>query len=119
MVGFEAKIKQLCREHNVTQKQLYSELGVTDSGMRKMFARNSCEVAFLEKIAEYFKIPIGVFFDSREGNIENIMAADNSTAFKGNGNTVLNESGSERFLDLLTKKDEQIDRLLSIIEKMK
>lgn len=117
MVGFEAKIKQLCREHNVTQKQLYSDLSVTDSGMRKMFARNSCEVVFLEKIAEYFKIPIGDFFDSQDGSIDNIMAADNSTAFKGNGNTIGADVG--KFLELLSKKDEQIDRLLGIIEKIK
>ena len=116
MVGFESKIKQLCRERNITQKQLYAELDVTDAGMRKMFSRNSCEVSFLEKIADYFKVPIGIFFNDVEAGSDNIVATDNSMAFKGNGNTV--GASEEKYLSLLSKKDEQIDRLLSIIEKM-
>jgi transcriptional regulator with XRE-family HTH domain len=48
-----------------------------------------------------------------------IIASDNSTAFKGNGNTVNTVNGTDKFIELLNKKDEQIDRLLTIIEKMK
>lgn len=53
MVKLEDKIKQLCRVNNVTQKQLYAAIGVTDAGMRKMYARNSCEVTLLEKVASF------------------------------------------------------------------
>ena len=47
MVRLEDKIKQLCRVNNVTQKELYSAIGITDAGMRKIYARNSCDVTLL------------------------------------------------------------------------
>ncbi len=47
---------------------------------------------------------------------DHVTASDHSTAFKGNGNTVHNDAGADKYLALLSKKDEQIDRLLSIIE---
>ena len=114
MVRLEDKIKQLCRVNNVTQKQLYSAIGVTDAGMRKMYARNSCDVTLLEKIAGYFDISVSTFFE--DGNGDMVTAANNSLAINGNGNNANNDTSA--FLSLLTKKDEQIDRLLSIIENM-
>lgn len=48
-----------------------------------------------------------------------VIASDHSTAFKGNGNTVHTETSAEKYISLLSKKDEQIDRLLGIIEKLK
>lgn len=113
MVRLEEKIKQLCRVNNVTQKQLYSAIGVTDAGMRKMYARNSCDASLLEKIADYFNIGISVFFDSDN---DSVSAVNNSLAIHGNGNSANNDTSA--FLMLLSKKDEQIDRLLGIIEKM-
>lgn len=114
MVRLEDKIKQLCRVNNVTQKQLYSAIGVTDAGMRKMYARNSCDVTLLEKIAGYFNISVSTFFE--DGNGDMVTATNNSLAINGNGNNANNDTSA--FLSLLTKKDEQIDRLLSIIENM-
>lgn len=114
MVRLEDKIKQLCRVNNVTQKQLYSAIGVTDAGMRKMYARNSCDVTLLEKIADYFGISVSTFFE--DGNGDMVTATNNSLAINGNGNNANNDTSA--FLSLLTKKDEQIDRLLSIIEQM-
>lgn len=128
MVGFEEKVKKLCREHNVTQKQLYSELGVTDAGMRKMYARNSCEVALLEKIASFFSVNICFFFgeerrisySSEDVNVA--VTGDNNIA--GNGNHVnsdlgkaLDEISAQRRMN--EKAQEQIGRLLDIIEKNK
>lgn len=110
MVRLEDKIKQLCRVNNVTQKELYSAIGITDAGMRKIYARNSCDVTLLEKVASYFDIPVSVFFN--EGN-EGVTATNNSIAIQGNGN---NASDTGAFISLLSKKDEQIDRLLGIIE---
>lgn len=126
MVGFEAKVKKLCREHNVTQKQLYSELNVTDSGMRKMYARNSCEVALLEKIASFFNVPMRFFFD--EEKQFSYSSNDFKVAVTGDNNITGNHVNSDvgKALDeiaaqrrMTEKAQEQIDRLLSIIEKMK
>lgn len=126
MVGFEAKIKQLCRERNVTQKELYAHLDISDAGMRKMYARNSCEVSLLEKIAYFFDVPITTFFDDGDKAPGNISAVngDGNTSVAGNGNHVnsdlgkaLEEIAAQR--RVTEKAQEQIGRLLSIIENMK
>lgn len=41
MVSFETKIKELLRWKNVTHKQFCEAIGITDAGMRKIYARNS------------------------------------------------------------------------------
>ena len=43
-----------------------------------------------------------------------IKAENNSIAFKGSDNDI--NANDEKFLTLLAKKDEQMDRLISIIE---
>lgn len=44
------------------------------------------------------------------------IANDNSIAVSGNGNQI--SAISEKFIGLLEKKDEQIDRLLTVIENL-
>ena len=44
------------------------------------------------------------------------IANDNSIAVSGNGNQI--SAISEKFIGLLEKKDEHIDRLLTVIEKL-
>jgi DNA-binding XRE family transcriptional regulator len=110
MVGFEAKIKELCKRNSTTQKQLYEAIGVTDAGMRKMYARNSCEVALLEKIADYFGVPVMDFFTIEKPAISDVH---NSVV---NGYTINDGATINRLIALLEEKDKQIARLLKIIE---
>lgn len=113
MVGFEQKIKELCKRSGTTQKQLYGAIGVTDAGMRKMYARNSCEVALLEKIAGYFNVPITDFLDVETAptisDIYNNVSGTN-IGVRNDGATITG------LIALLEEKDKQIARLLKIIE---
>ena len=56
--------------------------------------------------------------DVKSGLIEAIAKAtnDNSVAVSGTGNSV--NAISERFISLLEKKDEQMDRLIGLLEKL-
>lgn len=54
------------------------------------------------------------FFYEEDGNT---VASDHSIAVSGDSNQI--NAISEKFIALLEKKDEQIDRLLTIIEKEK
>lgn len=112
MVVFETKIKELCRLNGTTQKQLYGAIGVTDAGMRKMYARNSCEVALLEKIADYFNVPITDFLDVEKQSVTNI----GNGIISGSGSINTDSATINRFIALLEEKDKQIARLLKIIE---
>ena len=113
MVGFETKIKELCRQNGTTQKQLYAAIGVTDAGMRKMYARNSCEVALLEKIADYFNVPITDFLAVETSP----TISDIYNNVSGTNIGVRNDGAAiTRLIALLEEKDKQIARLLKIIE---
>lgn len=112
MVGFEAKVKELCRINGKTQKELYATIGMSDPGMRKMYARNSCEVSLLEKIAEYFSIPVTDFFcDEKEKSIEhneNNNDNNNISVRKDNLNVI-----SEETLIRLSKRE-----LVNIVQQL-
>ena len=111
MVGFEAKIKELCKRSGTTQKQLYGAIGVTDAGMRKMYARNSCEVALLEKIAEYFNVSVTDFL-----GVETPTLSDVRNSIIAGSGTINDGATINRLIALLEEKDKQIARLLKIIE---
>lgn len=61
--------------------------------------------------------------DVKSGLIEDIARVTNKSVcyfYEGSGNTVATDHGiavSEKFIALLEKKDEQMDRLIGIIEK--
>lgn len=78
MVSLETKIKELLRWKNVTHKQFCEAIGITDAGMRKIYARNSMEVSLLLKVAEFFEIPVSDFFEKERklaGGIERLLHA--------------------------------------------
>ena len=69
----------------------------------------------IEAIADFLQCPIDDLFDRRVKVIpsgDSISADHNSTAFKGTN------SCDARLLELLAAKDDQISRLLSIIEQL-
>lgn len=108
----EEKIKLLLDKQNRKMKDLCAYIEITDSGMRKIFKRDSCEISDLKKIAAFFNVRCSFFME--EGG-ENVIADNNSIAVSGNENNI--NDVAEKFLELLKKKDEQMDRLLSLLEK--
>lgn len=118
MFMLEDKIKLLLDKKGRKMKDLCDYVGITDSGMRKIYKRDSCELSVLKKISAFFEVKTSFFFE--EGDYS-AMADNNSIAVAGNENHINNET--EKFLTViqyqsnqLTKSQEQIDRLLSIIE---
>ena len=88
------------------------KIGTTSQALNQVFNSTDVKSSYVEKIAEALGIPIVEFYGCE---IDCVTAHDHSTAINGNGNTINNDN---KFLDLLSKKDEQIDRLLTIIETM-
>lgn len=86
------------------------KIGTTSQALNQVFNSTDVKSSYVEKIAEALDIPIVEFY-----GCECVTATDHSTAINGNGNTINND---DKFLSLLSKKDEQIDRLLTIIETM-
>lgn len=67
------KIKFLCDKRKVTIRKLAQEIGVSEIGLHKMISNNSMKVETLQKIADYFELPVSSFFeDSNTKNTINI-----------------------------------------------
>jgi len=95
-------ISQIARTLETSQQNLNSALSAED-----------VKSGTIEKLAFATGKPVSFFYGESPGSAT--ASGDGSTAVAGNRNNV----NSERFVQLLAKKDEQIDRLLSIIETLK
>lgn len=76
--------------------------------------------SFLKTISEKLHINIQ-WITTGEGDMtsENRVVQQNQSGDNINGHSVtVNKTETDSFIELLKKKDEQIDRLLSIIEKL-
>lgn len=56
---------------------------MTDTGLRKMYARDSCELAVLKKIAAFFEVSPSYFIEE-----PTVCASDGSVAVNGNATDV-------------------------------
>jgi len=79
----EEKIKRLLTEQNKKVKDLCSYIEMTDTGLRKMYARDSCELAVLKKIAAFFEVSPSYFIEE-----PTVFASDGSIAVNGNATDV-------------------------------
>lgn len=97
------QLRKLLEELNITQEIAANRLGVTVRTLQNWINKDELD----EKISRI--INSGLMTDS------NIAQHTNSHNINGNGNKVNSET--DKFLDLLKKKDEQIDRLITLLEK--
>lgn len=119
----ETKIKTLLSEQNKKVKDLCSYIGMTDTALRKMYARDSCEISTLKKIANFFMVSPCYFLDDNNG--VSVHASQDSIAVGGNAHNVNSfKAISEMIAEVsaqrrLTEKAmEQIDRLTGVIAAM-
>lgn len=107
------ELKRKLTETGFSLSRISQLLGKTPQQLDQALNAKDVKTGMVEELCRVLNLDIPFFY----GAGDRIVASDNSTAFKGNGNTV--GADVSKFLDLLAKKDEQIDRLLGIIEKMK
>ncbi len=59
--NIEEKVRSLLRNQHKCLAGLCEYIGMTDPGIRKVFARDTCNINTLKKIAEYFSVPVAYF----------------------------------------------------------
>ena len=52
------KIQGFLTAHRRTVKELAKHIGMSDTAIRNIYSRDSCELSTLRKIAEFFSIPV-------------------------------------------------------------
>ncbi len=57
------RIQELLKERKKTKKDLYEAIGLSAVGLKKVLDGADLRASNLEKIADYFELPIDYFFD--------------------------------------------------------
>lgn len=65
---FRNRIKELCKEKNITQKDLAGKLGVTDISLNKTLRGEYPQLQTLEKIAEALNVQVVDLFERSAGS---------------------------------------------------
>lgn len=107
------EVKEKLKNEGVIFSELARMLGFdSDQRLHSALKANDVKSGLIEDIARAINKSVSWFYPETNKTV----ATDNGIAVSGNENqiTVI----SEKFIGLLEKKDEQIDRLLGIIEGM-
>ena len=112
MKGIE--IKRILSENGVSVAHIARLLGLSQQNLYEEKKKDDIRTGLLEDIAGAIGKDVPFFYGVGTSAGSALASGDNSTAVAGNNNRV----NTERFVNLLAKKDEQIDRLLSIIESL-
>lgn len=113
------RLKAFFKDKGLTQEQVASMLGVSQAYVNSLLTGNK---AFGKKQAKRFEELFGIsqtWLLTGKGDM--VVAGVYQSNQNGNnihGNTVnyQGENSTEKLIEMLKKKDEQIDRLLSLLE---
>lgn len=108
------ELKEILGAEGINLSELARDLGfANDQRLHSALKAEDVKSGLIESIARVTNKSIGFFYKDKLG----ALAMDNGVAVSGDGNSIT--TISERFISLLEKKDEQMDRLLSLLEKSK
>lgn len=96
-------VKKILKANGVTQRDLAEKFGTTAQNISDRLGKDDITTGFLEAISAATNIPLATFYP----NHWHVMAYS-----QNQDSPIVPDS----VIQLLAKKDEQIDRLLSIIE---
>jgi transcriptional regulator with XRE-family HTH domain len=99
-------VKKVLAGKGFSQQQVAELLGKSRANFNGMLGKDDIRTGLLEEISKATGIPISTFYQETQGVTMNYSQNTDSPIVP------------ESVISLLQKKDEQIDRLLAIIEKM-
>lgn len=104
-------LKKILADEGIAISELARLLGfANDQRLHSALKAEDVKSGLIEEIARVTNKSICLFYPDTAGAV----ASDNSVAVSGDGNSVT--TISEKFISLLERKDEQMDRLITIIE---
>lgn len=60
------KIRSLQKTNKVSNREIATEIGMSDTGYGKMLDNETCDIKTIEKIAKYFRVSVSFFFDEKD-----------------------------------------------------
>jgi len=108
------KIQQLLAGQNKKVKDLCSYIEITDTGLRKIYARDSCELTTLKRIAEFFNVSPSYFIEAPSS----AYATDGSVAVCGNAQEVNSFKTIQAMLEEMAAQRRLTEKALDKIAQM-
>ena len=101
------ELKHIIEHSGWRMKSIAERMGISAQQLNNMFSAADVKSGTLEKVASILGVPVASFYGDGDTNV----------------NQIKNNIGGDNIIELapydaLRKRDEQIDRLLTIIEKM-
>ena len=113
-------VKEILRKNGYTVSAVADKLGISNQNLFSLLGKEDVKTSTLERIAEVTGLPVTLFYGDTHIHAQ---IGDNSSAVTGNNNQVntatgefLRELAAQR--QITQKSQEQIDRLLTVIEKL-
>lgn len=113
-------IKEILKRNGFTVSGVAEKLGESNQNLFALLAKDDVRTSLVERISEATGLPVSLFYG--DTNIAT-ASGENASAVAGNNNHVntkdgdfLKELAAQR--KLTEKSQEQIDRLLGVIEKL-
>ena len=98
-------VKKILRANGVTHKMLADRFGTSIQNIGSLLSKEDVRTGLLEDIVRVTDIPMSAFYPELCGVMNYSQNSDSPIV-------------PESVIQLLAKKDEQIDRLLAVIEKL-
>lgn len=117
---FLERLKGFFKEKGLTQEQIASMLGVTQPYVNSLFTgKREFGKQQAKKFEELFGISEAWLLTGKGEMIMGNVIQKNQNGNNIHGHTVnyQGENSTEKLIEMLKKKDEQIDRLLSLLEQ--
>jgi hypothetical protein len=112
------ELKEILVSYGYNISEIATKLGFASAQrLHSALGASDVKTGLVEDIARVTQRNIWDFFPEHTKPMGAAVASDSSIAVAGNSNHVSNTS--EKLIALLEKKDEQIDRLLFIIETLR
>lgn len=117
------RIEQLLEDRKVTKVHLAEQIGISIAGLKKMIAGSSLpSVEKVEKIADFFNVPMDYFFNREAERISVNIGHKVSGTGNVTGGITLNECQKEleHLRDIIKEKNkilEEKERLIQILIK--
>lgn len=112
----EEKIRSLLSQQGKKVKDLCAYIDMSDTALRKIYARNSCEMSTLKKIAEFFNVSPCYFFDNQQQQIVN--ATNDSIAVAGNATNVNSFKAIQEMIGEVAAQRKLTERAMAQIENL-
>ena len=109
----EQKIKQYLTDQRRTVKELAKHIGMSDTAIRNIYTRDSCELSTLRKIADFFGIAVTDLLEEKDIRID---IRDIERSFNPGQN---DPETIQKLTDIIDEQRRRIDQLTDKLLEMK